>query len=83
MLQSLHQLNLLYFSFRVAFLVCDCGPSVTLLSPFVRVCIRIALVASGANGDGAAVSGERDAASGAIASGFSIDVSAELLPIAV
>ena len=42
----------------------------------------ISVVAIGTNGDGAAVSGEGDAPSGEIASGFSIDVSAELLPIA-
>ena len=35
---------------------------------------------SGTNGDGAAVSGERDAGSGEIVSGFAIDISAELLP---
>ena len=40
----------------------------------------IAGVIRSANGDGAAVSGEGDAGSGEIASGFSIDVSAELLP---
>ena len=43
----------------------------------------IAVVAEGANGEGAAVSGEGDAGSGLIENGFSIDVSAELLPIAV
>ena len=43
----------------------------------------IAIVVGGTNGDGAAVSGEGDAGSGFIVSGFSIDVSAELLPIAV
>ena len=40
----------------------------------------IAVIVSGTNGDGAAVSGERDAGSGGIASGFSIDVRAELMP---
>ena len=35
---------------------------------------------SGTNGDGAAVSGERDAGSGGIVSGFSIDFRAESLP---
>ena len=43
----------------------------------------IAVVAPSANGEGAAVSGEGDVLSGSIGSGFSIDVSAELLPIAV
>ena len=42
--------------------------------------VSIAVVASGTNGDGAAVSGEGDAGSGVVVSGFSIDVSAELLP---
>ena len=42
----------------------------------------IVAVSTSANGDGAAVSGEGDAASGVIVSGFSIDVSADLLPIA-
>ena len=40
----------------------------------------IAVVAPGTNGDGAAVSGKGDAFARAIASVFSIDVSAELLP---
>ena len=43
----------------------------------------IAVVSRGTNGDGAAVRGEGDAVSGEILSGFSIDVSTELLPIAV
>ena len=43
----------------------------------------IALVAIGANGDGAAVGGEGDAGSGVIESGFSFDVRADLFPIAV
>ena len=43
----------------------------------------IAVVVSGTNGDSTAVSGEGDADSGEITSGFSIDVSAELFPIAV
>ena len=42
----------------------------------------IAVVAIGSNGEGAAVSGEGDTASGPILSGFSIDVSADLFPIA-
>ena len=42
--------------------------------------LAIAVVAEGANGEGAAVSGEGDAGSGLIENGFSIDVSAELLP---
>ena len=45
--------------------------------------VTIAVVVEGANGDGAAVSGEGDAVSGVIGSGFSIDVSTNLLPIAV
>ena len=43
----------------------------------------IAVVVGGTNGDGAAVRGEGDAVSGEILSGFSIDVSTELQPIAV
>ena len=42
--------------------------------------VAIAVVAIGTNGDGAAVSGKGDAGSGVIASVFSIDVRAELLP---
>ena len=44
--------------------------------------VATAVVSSSANGDGAAVSGEGDAGSGFVATGFSIDVSADLLPIA-
>ena len=43
----------------------------------------IAVVALSTNGYGAAISGERDTPSEPIVSGFSINVSAELLPIAV
>ena len=42
--------------------------------------VAIAVVCSSANGDDAAVSGKGDAGSGVIVSGFSIDVSADLLP---
>ena len=45
--------------------------------------VAIAVVVDCANGDGAAVSGEGDAVSGAIGTGFSIDVSADLLPVVV
>ena len=43
----------------------------------------IAIVFSSANGDGASVSRKGDAAAGVIGSGFSIDVCADLLPIAI
>ena len=40
----------------------------------------IAVVSGRTNGDGAAVSGEGDAVSGFVVSGFSIDIRAEFLP---
>ena len=45
---------------------------------FIRA---LSVVASGTNGDGAAVSGEGDAGSGVLVSSPSIDFGAELLPV--
>ena len=45
--------------------------------------VAIAVVSTSANSNGTAVSGEGDAESGFVGSGFSIDVSADLFPVVV
>ena len=44
-----------------------------------RIC-AIAIVVVGANGNDAAIAGERNAAAAVIKSGFSIDIATELIP---